>query len=56
LLEAAPAQLPGLIEEGWSMIDGKLVVPDTPGAGFDVEPRIFEQGMQDRNGFSLSLD
>ena len=55
LLEAAPAQLPGLIQEGWQMIDGKYTVPDTSGAGFDVEPKIFTQGMQDRDGFSLSL-
>ena len=55
LLEAAPASMPGLIEEGWSMIDGKLVVPESPGAGFDVEPAIFAQGMKDRNGFSVSL-
>lgn len=55
LLEAAPARLPGLIEEGWEMVDGFLVVPDSPGAGFDVEPGILAQGLQDRDGFSISL-
>jgi len=54
LLEAAPARLPGLIEDGWSMIDGKLMVPDTPGAGFDVEPAFFARGMDDHDGFSVA--
>ena len=55
LLEAAPAQMPGLIEDGWQMRNGKLVVPDTPGIGFDIEDKIFSQGMEDREGFTLSL-
>jgi L-alanine-DL-glutamate epimerase-like enolase superfamily enzyme len=55
LLEAAPVHLPGLIEEGWTLIGGKLVVPDSPGAGFDVEPQIFAQGLEDRQGFTLAL-
>ena len=55
LLEAAPAHLPGLVEDGWEMREGKLVVPDTPGTGFDVDPTIFAPGMQDREGFRVSL-
>jgi L-alanine-DL-glutamate epimerase-like enolase superfamily enzyme len=55
LLEAAPAKLPGLVLDGWEMRHGKLLVPDTPGTGFDVEPDIFAQGQQDRNGFSVAL-
>ena len=55
LLEAAPAHMPGLIEDGWSFIDGKLTVPDTPGAGIAIEEKIFSQGVEDRDGFSLRL-
>ena len=55
LLEAAPAHMPGFIEDGWSFIDGKLVVPDTPGAGIAIEEKIFAQGVADRDGFSLHL-
>jgi L-alanine-DL-glutamate epimerase-like enolase superfamily enzyme len=55
MLEAAPAQMPGLIEDGWMINDGKWTVPDTPGAGIAVEEKIFDQGMQDRDGFSLAL-
>ncbi len=55
MLEASPAQMPGLIEDGWSLIDGKLVVPDTPGAGIAIEEKIFAQGLEDRDAFSLSL-
>jgi len=55
LLEAAPAKMPGLIEEGWRFQDSKLHVPDTPGAGIDIEPQIFSQGMDDPEGFSVAL-
>ena len=51
----APAALPGLVLDGWEMRDGKLLVPDTPGTGFDVEPKIFAQGRQDRQGFDVAL-
>ena len=54
-LEAAPAHMPGFIEDGWSFIDGKLIVPDTPGAGIAIEEKIFAQGVADRDGFSLQL-
>jgi len=55
MLEAAPAQMPGLIEDGWTVNDGKWVVPDTPGAGIAIEEKIFAQGIEDRSGFSLAL-
>ena len=46
MLEASPARMPGIIDEDWIMEDGCLLVPDTPGAGFDVEPRIFAEGLE----------
>ena len=55
LLEAAPAELPGLVLDGWEMRDGKLLVPDTPGTGFDVAAEIFAQSCQDRQGFDMAL-
>jgi L-alanine-DL-glutamate epimerase-like enolase superfamily enzyme len=55
LLEAAPASMPGLIEDGWQLKDSILQVPDTPGAGLDIEPQIFAQGMEDPDGFSVAI-
>ena len=55
LLEASPGKMPGIIEDGWSMHNGKLHVPDTPGAGIAIEKKIFAQGLEDRSAFSLSL-
>jgi len=55
LLEAAPAQIPGIVLNGWEMRDGKLIVPDSVGTGFDVDPDIFAEGIQDKNGFSVHL-
>ena len=55
LLEAAPATLPGLIEDGWQFKNSVLQVPDTPGVGLAIEERIFAQGIEDPEGFSLSL-
>jgi len=45
LLEASPAHVPGVIDDDWIMEDGCLLVPDTPGTGFDVEPKVFEEGL-----------
>ena len=53
LLEAAPADLPGLIVDDWRLEEGCLTVPDTPGTGFDVESAIWRQGLEDRDSFSL---
>ena len=54
LMEAAPITMPGVIDDGWTFVDGHLTVPDTPGAGFTIEPRIFEQGLKDPSAFVLA--
>ena len=54
LLEASPALMPGVIDDDWVMEDGCLVVPDTPGSGFDVEPKVFEEGLE-VGGFRLTV-
>ena len=51
LVEAAPGEMEGLVLDGWALRDGKLIVPDTPGAGVDVEPDTYEKGMQESGGF-----
>ena len=53
LLEAAPVDMPGLILDGWETRDGKLIVPDTPGAGFDLEPDVIEKGVKTEGGFRV---
>ena len=55
LLESAPITLPGLVENGWQFTDSILHVPDTPGIGLDIDPKIYAQGLKDPNGFSLQL-
>ena len=55
LLEAGPADMPGILLDGGEMRDGKLIVPDTPGAGFDIEPEVIEKAVQTEDGFRLSL-
>ncbi len=55
LLEAAPADLTGVVLDGWSMEGGKLLVPDTPGTGFDLEPEVIEEGVRADGGFRLDL-
>ena len=56
LLEAAPADMPGAVLDGWEMRDGKLIVPDTPGSGFDLEPEVIEKGVREEAGFRISID
>jgi D-galactarolactone cycloisomerase len=51
LLEACPADLPGLITDAWKMEDGKLFVPDEPGCGFDVDEDLYQKGLQDKGCF-----
>jgi L-rhamnonate dehydratase len=46
MLEASPAHMPGVIDDDWVMKDGCLLVPETPGTGFDVEPGVFEEGLE----------
>lgn len=55
LLEAAPADLTGVVLDGWSLEGGKLLVPDTPGTGFDLEPEVIEEGVRADGGFRLTL-
>ena len=55
LLEAAPISMPGVIDEGWALVDGHLTVPDTPGTGFDIEPQIFDQGLKAPAAYTLTL-
>ncbi|MGA1198631.1 MAG: hypothetical protein ACO36I_19255, partial [Candidatus Latescibacterota bacterium] len=54
LLEAAPVDMPGIVLDGWDLQDGCLIVPNTPGIGFDLEPEIIEKGVQADNGFRVS--
>ena len=53
LLEAAPAEMPGFVLDGWEMRDGKLIVPNTPGTGFDLEPDFIERGVKAEGGFCV---
>jgi len=55
LLESAPVTMPGIMADGWEMRDGKMVVPDLPGAGFDIAPEAWNRGMREDGGFSVSL-
>jgi L-alanine-DL-glutamate epimerase-like enolase superfamily enzyme len=45
----------GVVLDGWEMREGKLIVPDTPGIGFDVEPEAIERGTEEEDGFVASL-
>ncbi len=53
LLEAAPADTEGLLLDGWEQRDGKLLVPDTPGTGFDLEPELIERGVRADDGYRV---
>ncbi|MCZ6636447.1 MAG: hypothetical protein O7G87_23855 [bacterium] len=53
LQEAAPADLNGVVLDGWEQKNGRLIVPDTPGTGFDLEPDVIEQGVQSEDGFRI---
>jgi len=54
LLEAAPCELPGTVLDGWELRDGFLIVPDTPGTGFDLEPEVIESGVTTEGGFRVT--
>ncbi len=54
LLEAAPADTPGIVLDGWEIREGRMIVPDTPGTGFDLEPEVIEKGVREEGGFALS--
>lgn len=51
--EAAPADTSGVVLDGWELRDGKLLVPDTPGAGFDLEPELIERGVRASGGYRV---
>ncbi|MDA1143047.1 MAG: hypothetical protein O3B01_31185 [Planctomycetota bacterium] len=51
LLEACPAGMPGLITDAWKMENGKLIVPDEPGCGFDVDEELYQKGLQHKECF-----
>ena len=53
LQEAAPADTEGVLLDGWELRDGKLLVPDTPGTGFDLEPELIERGVRDGTGYRV---
>ena len=46
--------MPGIVLDGWEQNDGKLLVPDAPGIGFDLEPEVIEQGIASESGFVVS--
>jgi len=47
--------MPGIVLDGWEMRDSKLIVPDSPGIGFDLEPEVVEKGTRGEDGFSVSV-
>ena len=53
LQEAAPADTEGIVLDGWELRDGKLLVPDTPGTGFDLEPELIERGVRAAGGYRV---
>ena len=53
MLEAAPAETPGIVLDGWGMRDSKLIVPDTPGTGFDIDPDVLERSVKAEDGFRI---
>ena len=54
LLEAAPGEMEGLVLDGWDLRDGKLIVPDTPGTGVDVDPDLYERRAREDGGFVVA--
>ncbi len=53
MLETAPCTMPGLIDDGWTLQDGLLSVPDLPGAGFAVEPEVWRRATAGEGGYVL---
>jgi len=54
LLESSPVDMPGIIDDGWAMRDGTLLVPDRPGAGFEVDPELWERSVHSIGGYTVS--
>ncbi len=55
LLEAAPAETPGLLLDGWELKNSNLLVPDTPGIGFDLEPDVWADELASDDGFTVTV-
>lgn len=55
LQEAAPADTEGVVLDGWELRAGKLLVPDTPGTGFDLEPELIERGVRAADGYRVEV-
>ncbi len=55
LLETAPADTQGVVLDGWEFRDGHLIVPDTPGTGFDLAPETIARGIREEGGFCISI-
>lgn len=55
LLEAAPIDMPGTVLDGWKFYNGKIIVPDSPGIGFDLDPDVIEKGVKRDDGFTVSI-
>ena len=53
VLEAAPIDMPGIVIDGWQIQEGCLIVPDTPGTGFDLEPEAVKEGIKHEGGFRV---
>lgn len=51
MLESSPVHMPGLITDGWELRDGKLVVPELPGAGFGVDGKVWQRGLRAEGGW-----
>ena len=45
----------GLLLDGWEQRDGKLLVPGTPGTGFDLEPELIERGVRADDGYRVEV-
>ena len=56
LLEAAPCDMPGTMLDGWEQRNGCLVVPDTPGTGFDLTSDVIERGVAKEGGFRVTSE
>ena len=55
LLETAPADTQGIVLDGWEFRDGHLIVPDTPGTGFDLAPETVARRIREEGGFCISV-
>ncbi len=45
ILEVDPADTGPLVLDGWTMRDSRLIVPDSPGIGVDIDPAVLERGI-----------